>query len=176
VRKKKLSDLGFLTELDIIAFTVESIGNEVAAMEVNEIGKDGATEAANIATEIDLNFLEEKLRVLLSPQKFEDAVAVLNRTKESFSRIENNNSYLQQYLHESRKVIFKQTNEIRHNGQLLKMIHEHAEKLTKEKDSFQKRQELSQQKLQELEERFLLEKTTLIERVSAELHRLRFLG
>jgi len=174
--KRKLSDVGFLTELDIISFTVESIGDEVATMEVKEIGEDGSAEAANIATESDLNFLEEMLRVWLTPQKFEDVLRIVTRTRDAFTRIETTLASLRQYLHESRKVIFKQTKENRENSQLLKIVHEHAENLTSENKTYKENLQKAKEKLKELKDQFLLEKTTLIERVSEEMHRLRYLG
>jgi len=174
--KRKLSDVGFLTELDIISFTVESIGDEVATMEVKEIGEEGSAEAANIATESDLNFLEEMLRVWLTPQKFEDVLKIVSRTRDAFTRIETTLASLRQYLHESRKVIFKQTKEIRENSHMLKIVHEHAENLTSENKTYKENLRKAKEKLNELKDQFLLEKTTLIERVSEEMHRLRCLG
>jgi len=174
--KRKLSDVGFLTELDIISFTVESIGDEVATMEVNEIGEEGSAEAANIATETDLNFLEEMLRVWLTPQKFEDVLRIVTRTRDAFTRIETTLASLRQYLHESRKVIFKQTKENRENSQLLKIVHEHAENLTSENKTYKENLRKAKEKLKELKDQFLVEKTTLIERVSEEMHRLRCLS
>jgi len=174
--KRKLSDVGFLTELDIISFTVESIGDEVATMEVKEIGEDGSAEAADIATESDLNFLEEMLRVWLTPHKFEDVLRIVTRTRDAFTRIETTLASLRQYLHESRKVIFKQTKENRENSQLLKIVHEHAENLTSENKTYQENLRKAKEKLKELKDQFLVEKTTLIERVSEEMHRLRCSG
>lgn len=174
--KKKISDVGFQTELDVIAFTVESIGDEVSTMELKEFGRDGKAETANIATETDLNLLEEMLRVSLASHKFEEVLRMIDRTRDSFERVENCNSSLRYYLHESRKVIFKQTKEIRHNSILLEKVNEHAENLSNENKTIQEDRLRAEEELKQTQAQFLIEKTTLIERVSEEMHRLRCMG
>jgi len=174
--KRNLSNVGFLTELDVIAFTVESIGDEVSRMELKELGRDGKAEAANIATETDLNFLEEMLRVSLASHKFEEVMRMIDRTKDSFERVENCNSSLRYYLNESRKVIFMQTKRIRNKSLLLEKVHEFAQNLSNENKKIQDDRLRAEEELKHTQAQFLLEKTTLIERVSEEMHRLRCMG
>jgi len=174
--KRNLTDVKFLTELDVIAFTLESIGDEVSRMELKELGRDGKAETANIATETDLNFLEEMLRVSLASHKSEEVMRMIDRTKDSFERVENCNSSLRYYLNESRKVIFKQTKEIRNNSLLLEKVNEHAENLSNENKTIQEDRLRAEEELKQTQAQFLLEKTTLIERVSEEMHRLRCMG
>jgi len=232
--KRTLSDVGFLTGLDILGLTIESISSEVSAIEVKEIGQDGekAMKDANINTETDLNFLEEKLRNLLAPRRFKEVLATLTGMKNSFGSMANNTTTLLQHLHESRKVIFKQANSIREvNGILAKtkensentnneyikfreasmkqaqdrekkleqlenrkaalehevrLCEEKVQNLVKQRDGLLakitagelKSEELKsahEVRYRELQQRFVIEKTTLVERVSDEMNRLRSL-
>jgi len=149
--KRHLSNIGILTGLDTLILTMEGIANEVSAVEVKEIGKDERLmKLVDSITVADVNVLEEKMRPLVVPSKFQDLSVVLNKMKQSIASTTNNNTYLQQHLIESRKVIHKQAKDLRENSELLTLLKESSEKSNKECELFRTGQIAIQRQMSEL--------------------------